>query len=342
MYGRLDNFVVGGIGGWNINTLTLLRTDTVYLHYGDMCHANGNMNAFGVYPRESGTTPLVDNEMIYFTNLTSQYGKVFSILTPVTIYDHLAAPYAIFNWRGLLALNTNDYGTVTTSNEVTLFKSLGPGPTGINFSATAGGIILGDGLEFDGTKALTHSTVATFDFLSNSGAGYTDVNWTFHICVKPGTGSNPNAVYGMFGSNGTSASSIGVAIFYDDRAAQPSNNALKLTITRGGGTFIINFNNDNILTPNVYQILTIVCDLSEATTNNKVRIYINKVLQSTTVTTFNTTVTTPQTYGSQIGACGNNTIPFTGGIKHIIIQNAVDIASVRDEITDTLMDLEGL
>src|SRR5687767_11456104 len=42
IYGKLENFIVGGIGGWNLNTLTLLRTDTVYLHYGDMCHYNGN------------------------------------------------------------------------------------------------------------------------------------------------------------------------------------------------------------------------------------------------------------------------------------------------------------
>lgn len=342
IYGRLNNFIIGGIGGWNLNTLTVLRDDTVYLHYGDYCHVTGNLNSIGVHPREQSTTPLVDNEMIHFTNMATHYGKLFSILTPVTIYDHLAAPSCIYNWRELVANNTNDGGTVTSSNEVTLFKSLPPGPTGINFSATAGGIILGDGLEFDGTKVLTHSTAGNFNFLSYSGAGYTDVNWTLHACWKAGAGSNPDAAYSLFGTNGTSAANIGIAIFYDDRISQSINNGLKFTITRGGGTFIINFANADIITPNAFHWITIECDLSLATQNDKVKVYINGVLQSTTVTTFNTTVATGPTYGAQIGGAGNNVLPLIGAIKHLIFQNAIDIASVRDEITDTLMTLEGL
>jgi len=342
LYGRLNNFVIGGVGGWNLNTVTLLRQDTEYLHYGDMVHYDGNLNAYGVWTREASTVPLEDNELLHFANMATHYGKLFSILTPVTIYDHLVAPLGIYSWRGLLANNTNDYGTVTSSNEVTLFKSLGPGPTSVNFSATAGGIILGDGLEFDGSKVLNHSTVATFNPLSQSAAGYTDVQWTIHACVKFGTGSNPNAAYALFGTNGASSSSIGVAIYYDDRVSQSINNGLKMFITRGGGTFIINFVAADIITPNSFFILTIECDLSEVVQNDKVRIYINGVLQSTTVATFNTTVATPPAYGANIGGAGNSVLPFIGGIKHVIIQNEIDIDSVRDEIIDTLMDLEGL
>lgn len=342
MYGRLDNFIIGGVGGFNTNTVTLLRQESIYLHYGDFVHYEDNLNAYGVWTRENSAVALADNELIHFTNLATHYGKLLDVLTPVTIYDHLAAPLGIYSWRGLLANNTNDNGTVTANNEVTLFKSLGPGPTGNNFSATAGGIILGDGLEFDGTKVLNHSTAATFNPLSQSSAGYTDVNWTMHACVKFGTSSDPNAAYALFGTNGASSSNIGVAIYYDDRVAQSINNGLKIIITRGAGTFIINFAAANVITPNTYQLLTIETDLSEAAQNDKVRIYINKVLQSTTVTTFNTTVATPPTYGANIGGAGNSVLPFVGGIKHLVIQNAIDIDSVRDEIIDTLMDLEGL
>jgi hypothetical protein len=342
LYGKIENFIIGGVGGWNLNTLTLLRQDTEYLHYGDMSHYDRNMNAFGAWPREASATPLVDNELVYFTNPTTQYGKVFSILTPSTIYDHLALPAGIYSWRGLLANNTNDYGTVNVSSQVTLLKSLEPGPTNRNFSATAGGIILGDGMEFDGTKALTHSTAITFDFLSNSSAGYTDVNWTITWLGKIGNSSNPNAAYSIFGNNGTSAANIGLAIFFDDRAAVPRNNALVMSITAGGLTFIINFSNDNILTPNIFLCLTIECDLSLGTTNDKVKIYVNGVLQSTTVTTFNTGVVAPPTFGAQIGASGNNVLPFVGSMKHLVIQNSIDIAQVRNELIDTLMDLEGL
>lgn len=342
MYGRLNNFVVGGIGGWNLNTLTLLRTDTEYIHYGDMLHYNNNLNARGAWTREASTTPLVDNEIILFENLSTNYGSLFEKLTPITIYDNLAAPTAIYSWRGLLLNNVNDYGEVNVSGQLTTLKSLVPGVTGLNFTASAGGIILGDGIEFDGTKVLTHGTPTNFNFTSYSSAGYTDVNWTLHACVKFGTGSNPDAAYGLFGSNGTSAGNIGIAIFYDDRVSQSINNGLKLAITRSGGTFIINFANANIITPNTFQVLTIECDLSLATQDDKIKVYINGALQSTTVTTFNTTVNTPPTYNPQIGGCGNNTLPMTGAIKHIIFQNAVDIASVRNEMIDTLMDLEGL
>lgn len=342
MYGKLENFIVGGVGGFNINTLTLLRQESVYLHYGDMVHYDGNLNAFGVWTREASTTPLVDNELIHFTNMTTHYGTLLDVLTPVTIYDHLAAPLGIYSWRGLATNNTNDNGTVNSSGQVTLFKSLRPGPTNVNFSATAGGIILGDGLEFDGTKVLTHSTALTFNPLSQSAAGYTDVHWTIHACWKAGTGSNPDAAYSLFGNNGASSSNIGLAIYYDDRASQSINNGLKIFITRGGGTFIINLAAAGIITPNAYFILTIETALVEAVQDDKVKVYINGVLQSTTVSTFNTTVATPPTYGAQIGGVGNNVLPLTGGIKHVIIQNTIDIDSVRDEIINTLMTLEGL
>jgi hypothetical protein len=159
---------------------------------------------------------------------------------------------------------------------------------------------------------------------------------------KIGNSSNPNAAYSIFGNNGTSAANIGLAIFFDDRAAVPRNNALVMSITAGGLTFIINFSNDNILTPNIFLCLTIECDLSLGTTNDKVKIYVNGVLQSTTVTTFNTGVVAPPTFGAQIGASGNNVLPFVGSMKHLVIQNSIDIAQVRNELIDTLMDLEGL
>lgn len=343
MYGRLNVGEVSGTGLFRTTTVTEIASDAAFfLNYGDICHYNNTLNARGVYSRELNFP--TDNSLVYFECPATHYGSLFSILTPVTIYDALSSIMFIGSWRGLITNNSNDSGDVNVSSQVTSLKAILPGPVGTakNFTATAGGITLGDGIVFDGTKAMTHGTLADWTPLQYSSVGYTDVNWTAHLCLKVGTGSDPNAVYGIFGNNAGSAANRGVYIGYDDRVSQPKNNAIILAITAGGGVFVINFSNDNIITPNTFIVLSIEVDLSQATQNNKVKVYINGTLQSTTVTTFNSGIQNTPAFAAQLGSLGNNVAIGVLTIKDVIFQNTVDIASVRDNIIDTLMDLEGL
>lgn len=340
IYGRLDNGVDGGLGLFNLSTVTILRIDPVnYLHYGDFIHYNNNMNARGAWPREVSTVPLEDNEMIYFENVTTQYDSVFAKIDPVTIYDKMYAVLGIYSWRGLVTNSDNAYGIVNSSNEITSLKSIAPGPTGQNFTSTAGGITLGDGLEFDGTKALGHATPAYFKPFHYSSAGYTDINFTLYFKVKPGVGANPNAAYGFFGNNAASSAAIGCTFFYDDRSGLSHNNAARLLISKGTVGFIIEFVNQNMITPDVYSVICVEVDLSQAVQNDKVKLYVNNVLQSTTVTAFNTSLSSSDpTYNMQIGATGNSSLPFVGGIKDVLFQNAVDLPSVRSNMNQALID----
>lgn len=342
IYGKLSNGIEGGLGLFNTNTLIQLRDDTIILHYGDMCHYNNNLNTRGVWSREINNPN--DNTLQYAEYPATQYDTLEPIIHPDTIYSRLASIQIAFAPRGLVSNTDNDYGVVNASDQITTIKSLRPGPINQNFTATAGGIVLSGGrMVFDGTKRLSHGVASYFNFLHTSSAGYTDVNHTAYFVVKPGTGSDPNAVYGIFGNNGTSAGSVGWVFFYDDRAALPINNGAKLLISKGSAGFIIDFANANIITPNVLQVICIEVDLSQAVQNDKVKVWVNNVLQSTTVTTFSTAIAVANaTYVAQIGGAGNNVIPFIGEFSDIIIQNAIDLPSVRTNMNLALMQLNGL
>lgn len=342
VYGRADNAILGGIGIWK-QTLYTIYTDASYMAgYGDVCHNYGNMNAIGVYPRETNFP--IDNELIFFKCPATQYGTVLLEVLPTSIYDPLGLVQLILDWRGLINSNSNDSGTVSVSNEVTFWKGLSPGlvGSGYNFGATAGGILLGDGVEFDGTKALSGTTPLNFRFMNYSVSGSTDINFTLYFVIKPGITSNPDAVYGFFGTSGSGGANIGVSVFYDDRSAQSRSDALRLIISKGSLGFTFDFVNDNMLTPNIYQVVCIEVDLSQATQNNKGKLWVNDVQKSTTVATAITTLGITPTYNPQIGATGNNVFPFTGGIKQVIMQNAIDIPSVRSYMNQMLMTINGL
>lgn len=345
IYGRLDNGVEAGLGLFNVSTITLLRTDPVnYLHYGDFVHYNNNMNARGAWPREVSTVPLEDNEMIYFENLTTQYDAVFALIDPITIYDKLYSTLAITSPRQLVTNTTNDYGIVNGSAQVTTLKSIAPGPLSQNFTATAGGILLNAGaIDFDGTKALGHATAAYFTPLHYSSGGVADVNSTIYAVVKFGTGSDPNAVYGLFGNNAGSSAVRGYSLFYDDRAAQSKNNSIGLLISKGTAGFIIDFSNNNVITPNVYFVLCVELDLSQSANNDKVKVYLNNVLQSTTVTTFSASISSSDPiHVAQIGSFGNNIGLAVMSLKDFIVQNHVDLASVRNNMNIALMSVNGI
>lgn len=342
VYGRLDVGVIAGIGIWKQTVYTLASDATFILNYGDVCHLDNNMNAVGMYSRETNFP--TDNEIIHFECPATQYGSVYSIIKPVTIYDPLALPQFIFTWRGLITNNANDWGTVSAANEVTLVKSISSANVGAgyNFSGTAGGIVLGDGIELDGTKRLTGTTPLNFNFMSYSTAGVTDINQTIYFTIKPGIVANPDAAYGIWGTSAASAANIGISIWWDDRSAQSRNNAIRIVISKSGVPFTLDFVNDNVITPNTYQQVCIEIDLSQASNDDKVKMWVNNVFQTTTVTTFTAAVANTPTFNPQIGGVGNNVFPFIGGIKDIIFQNAIDIASVRNYMINTLMTLEGL
>lgn len=341
IYGRLDNGVLGDLALFNTSTITLLRDDTAQLHYFDLCHYNRNMNARGASPREQGSFP-TDNEMIYFENMATHYDAVSAHVLPVTIYDRIGVPELIMTWRGMVTNTDNGFGTVNGSSQVTTWKSIAPGPLARNFTATAGGVMLGTGIEYDGTKALTAAAAATWGFLSFSSLGVSDVNWVFYANLKLGTGSDPNAAYGIFGTSAATSGNRGVSIFYDDRVSVPRNNALVISHSRTGGVLLVNFANADIITPNVFFNLCIVYNLAEATANDRVKVWINNVFQTTTLTYTSLSISNPPTNPAQIGATGNNVLIATAAFKDIVLQNSIGSEANRSNMVQSLMEAEGI
>ena len=84
-------------------------------------------------------------------------------------------------------------------------------------------------------------------------------------------------------------------------------------------------------------------DLSQASQNDKVKMWVNGVFQSTTVTTFSTAISgSNASFVAQIGGTGNNVLPFIGEIGDIIIQNAIDLPTVRTNVSAAIMQLSGI
>lgn len=340
MYGRLDNGVEAGIGLFNTTTVTLLTTQANDTHYGDFCHYNNNMNCRGAWPLEVGSFPF-DNQMIYFENQATHYNTVAAIIDPITIYDKLGIPIFIGTYRGMVANTDNTYGVVDSSNRVTTLKSILPGPLAQNFTATAGGILLdGTGMTFDGTKALTHGTSSYWNFMHYSSAGATDLNYTMYFKLKIGVVSNPNAFYGIIGNSAGGAGNRGITLGYDDRAAVPASDRINFQISKGTVGWVIKFDNDNVITPNAFHVVCMEVDLSQASNNNKVKLYVDGVLISTTVSEYTASVINSATYAMQIGNIGNSTAGgfLVGTIKDVIIQNAIEIPTVRTNFTQALID----
>lgn len=342
-YAKMSNFVEGGVGAWNLSTRSTQVTDTEWLHYGDFFHYNNNFNARGAWSREANVVPFEDNEMIYFEKPATAYNVIHGILEPETIYDLLNGTKAIYSARGLVANTANDWGTVDSSNRVTVLRSIRPGPLNQNLTATAGGILLSSGkLVYDGTKALTSADATYFQPIYFSSAGDSDVNGTVYFVAKFGTISNPNAAYGLYGNGQGSSASKGVAMLYDDRLSQSRNNAFVLFTGKGtAGTFNILVANDNKITPNTLFCGCVQYDLSKAG-DAKVKFSINGVDQAIASVTYNASASNPPSFNFQLGAIGNNSLILVGEVADWVWQNAIDIDSVRDKMIADLMTANGL
>lgn len=53
-------------------------------------------------------------------------------------------------------------------------------------------------------------------------------------------------------------------------------------------------------------------------------------------------VASTPTYNLQIGASGNNVLPFIGSMYDVVIQNNIDLPSVRNSFINALKAAEGI
>ncbi len=183
-------------------------------------------------------------------------------------------------------------------------------------------------LSFNGSQWLTSdSTVATWNFLHNTNGSSVFAVWS------AGNISNPNADYGLLGTNATTSANIGYEITFADRVASSNNEKVLGRITRGvsGAPALSNLSVDQAHPPNVPTILSHIADPNNGTAANRSFLWANK-----TLTQANANTAAPSalnaSFALQIGACGNNASPLTGYIAEIVVLASIASAKVWQQI----------
>lgn len=185
------------------------------------------------------------------------------------------------------------------------------------------------------TGATTLNSLNVLDFTADYLTAASAADWTFlhngtayllSAVVKFGTGSNPNAAYSMYGTNGAASATRGTSVYFDDRASVPRNETIVHQVTFGTST---QFNVNHVLanltcTPNVWQIITIRCDPDNGTAAERSLMNLHRSRTYRTNTDSNSVSTSSPTYAFQIGAAGNGVLPITGSIAEMVITSDYD------------------
>ena len=171
-------------------------------------------------------------------------------------------------------------------------------------------------LNLGGSQWLTSGSAAsTWNFLHNTTGGIIIALW------RAGFSSNPNAVYGLCGTNAASSASTGFFVAYDDRASRPCNDRLITQISRGVNGAATSFNEtaDNAHPANVATLIAVINDPANAVAANRslIRINGNTAVQANTLT--NAASSANASFALQIGAAGNNALPLVGELSEFVI-----------------------
>lgn len=201
-----------------------------------------------------------------------------------------------------------------------------------------------EGLIFNGTNASISATGFNGGQSVNLASGYLTSTaaastWnglhngtlhSIHLLLRPESVTN-TTVYSILGT-GTASTNVGFFAAYDNRSASSRFNRLSYNMFRGvSGTSVITTNlasADNFMTANTYQIISILSDPANATAAN--RSYLRRdegtALQNNAST--GAVSTANASFTLQIGAGGNNVLPFIGGYAAAVILVGADAHSI--------------
>lgn len=246
---------------------------------------------------------------------------------------------------------TNSAGVVNASGHVTKIISILGTPHEFDGNGTAANITLtGSGVNkeiaFAGSARLRHNGLSSVWDNFQYRATLTDLKATIHGVFKFGTGSNPNALYGLFGNYAASSANKGVGAYFDDRSPT-LNNHFNLTIVRGtSSNFVLQATNSDILIPNVYHDIWIQYDFSQGQAN-KEGVGLLVIDGREYVLGIRMDVTTPQatpSFAMEIGNVGNALAigNLVGSIKEITFQDGVETAAFRRNFIINRMAKYGL
>lgn len=150
--------------------------------------------------------------------------------------------------------------------------------------------------------------------------------------AKFGTSANPNAAYGLVGTNRGSTSYIGMGVLYDDRAARPRNNAFVGLIAKGvNGVAPASFAPENVITPNEDRILSVALDPDSSVIADRISYAIDGGVEQKPNAETDSPSTASATYDMDIGATGAGILPLSGSIKCLVFVPSVLLLSDRQK-----------
>lgn len=254
----------------------------------------------------------------------------YNIIDEAILQNRLWLPDVL---RPALWLDANDESTITIATGVSEWRDKSGNQRNVTQATgatqptqTLGGLNGKSVLSFNGSQYLTSpAATSTWNFLHNTNGSTVIAVW------KAGNVANPNAAYGLMGTNAVASANVGYALLYDDRLSSSRNDRAISTIERGvGGTSTVsNVSLDNAHPANTPVIISQVADPNNGTAANRSFIRVNRgsAIQQ------NTSLLSPSTANAsfplQIGACGNNTFPMVGYVAEVIILPSIASNSTR-------------
>lgn len=248
----------------------------------------------------------------------------------------LQQPFTPADLPGLAAWYKADAGITTVSSAVSVWADQSGNGRDVTQGVAANRPAYGsetlngiDVLTFDGSDWLNAAAVSTFNFLHQGDS-------TVFVVARTGNVANPDASYSFIGSNGTSPIFTGIVLIYDDRSILSRNNALLYQCTASiAGSYVARGLDNDKITPNAWKRLGVATDV-DLPFADRLHGFVDGVIYSATVDTG--TATSPSagdaSYALQIGAAGNNLVPYLGAMAEVIMYSrklsATEIGQVDD------------
>lgn len=233
----------------------------------------------------------------------------------------------LFAWYKADSLSLSDGDPIDTladsdSGTYSLTASSGARPT---YTANAlNGLPV---MTFSGAQWLTSGTTNSWAFLNQSTGGTVVSVW------KAGNVSDPNTLYGLYGTNGGTVSVDGCYCLFDDRASVPRNELIAMASRDSVGGFNLNITASSSFTANAPHVLSSIHDNANGTAASRL---LNGVdggsLAGNNTGTNSVSVSNPAR-AFQLGACGNNVFPLTGYIAEVCVFNSV-LTSTNRQLTE--------
>jgi hypothetical protein len=183
---------------------------------------------------------------------------------------------------------------------------------------------------FSNDELVDASSTNTYEFLHNGTSHH-----VFAV-VKFGTGANPNAAYGLLGTNAANGAATGAYIDYDDRSASSRNDRLQHAVTKstgfGGNEPVNNFSADNACTANTWHVVDVAGDADNGTAalRSSIRVDNGTAIANNVLT--NSVVSTASSHSLSVGSTGNSVLKLTGSIAELIIYDQAVTAVNRTKL----------